>query len=113
MLPARYYEHLRLLAFAMNLSESTILHQETIDTIEMLLSEFDRRFPHLYPVSSNLLMLSRSRNEEIANDGLVIVFAHTSRTSNYPLIISTILSMDPSNCCTYYSLLNAYIEALR
>lgn len=40
-----------MLAFAMNLAESSVLHQETIDNIEFLLNEFDKLFPLLYSVS--------------------------------------------------------------
>ena len=36
----------------MNLAESTILYEGSIETIEVLLAEFDRLFPLLYPVST-------------------------------------------------------------
>lgn len=36
----------------MNLSESSVLCYDTIQTIELLLNEFDRLFPLLYPVSA-------------------------------------------------------------
>jgi hypothetical protein len=51
ILPPRYYKHLTLLAFAMNLAESSVLCHDTIQTIESLLNEFDRLFPLIYPVS--------------------------------------------------------------
>jgi hypothetical protein len=47
----RYYKHLKLLAYAMNSAESSVLCDDTIRTIEFLLNEFDRLFPILYPVS--------------------------------------------------------------
>ena len=54
VLPARYYQHLKLLAFAMALSESVVLSHHTIHTIECLLNEFDRLFPSLYSVSTSI-----------------------------------------------------------
>jgi hypothetical protein len=51
ILPLRYYKHLKLLAYAMNLAESSTLCYDTIQTIDFLLNEFDRLFPLLYPVS--------------------------------------------------------------
>ena len=50
-LPLQYYKHLKLLAYAMSLAESSTLCHDTIETIELLLNEFDRLFPLLYPVS--------------------------------------------------------------
>jgi hypothetical protein len=35
----------------MALAESPVLYEETIETIEFLINEFDRLFPLLYPVS--------------------------------------------------------------
>ncbi|CAF1264971.1 unnamed protein product [Adineta ricciae] len=48
VLPLQYYKHLKMLAFAMNLAESSALGQETIKDIEFLLNEFEELFPILY-----------------------------------------------------------------
>ncbi|CAF1532838.1 unnamed protein product [Adineta ricciae] len=52
ILPEQYYQHLKLLAFAMGLAESTVLDNETIETIHVLIDEFDRLFPLLYSEKS-------------------------------------------------------------
>lgn len=44
----------------MNLAESSILHYDTIETIEFLLDEFDRLFPLLYPVSASVFKIPYS-----------------------------------------------------
>lgn len=59
ILPLRYYKHLKLLAYAMNLAESSSLCGDTIETIEFLLNEFDRLFPLLYPVSRLILFAQK------------------------------------------------------
>ncbi|CAF4568145.1 unnamed protein product [Rotaria socialis] len=51
-LPLKYFQHLKLLAFAMNLAESFVLHHDTIEIIRMLLDEFDHLFSQLYSVNS-------------------------------------------------------------
>ncbi|CAF1233917.1 unnamed protein product [Adineta ricciae] len=51
-LPAKFYEHFRLLAYAMNLAESSVLHHDAIEIISALLDEFDRLFPLIYPRKS-------------------------------------------------------------
>ncbi|CAF3393914.1 unnamed protein product [Rotaria socialis] len=51
-LPLKYFQHLKLLAFAMNLAESFVLHHDTIEIIRMLLDEFDHLFSQLYLVNS-------------------------------------------------------------
>ena len=52
VLPSKYFTHLKLLAFAMNLAESSVLDLDTIKIIKFLLEEFDRLFSLLYSVST-------------------------------------------------------------
>ena len=53
VLPLKYFTHFKLLAFAMNLAESSVLEHDTIKTIKFLLDEFDRLFSLFYSVSTS------------------------------------------------------------
>ena len=47
----------------MDLAKSSVLYHDTIETIEILLDEFDRLFPLLYPVSTSLCLCAYQREK--------------------------------------------------
>ena len=51
----------------MNLAESSVLYHGTIETIEILLDEFDRLFPLLYPVSTSIYLRAYQREKLTMN----------------------------------------------
>ncbi|CAF1410154.1 unnamed protein product [Adineta ricciae] len=89
-LPARCYQHLKLLAFAMALSESSVIFDDTIDTIRDLLDEFDRSFSSLYLASIHIRSITQSINgpnliiSELINN-LNIVQSATNELNNINL----------------------------